>query len=83
MIDILIKHLLINDMTILSFFNSWLQTVKNYWQQIEKTTENPVKVGGKKKQQIRQPRDQKSFKVRLGTGLSICPFYSHSQDFKN
>ncbi|XP_032874857.1 probable ATP-dependent RNA helicase DDX60 [Amblyraja radiata] len=43
----------------------WLQTVKSYWQQIEKTTENPVKVGGKKKQQIRQPRDQKSFKVKL------------------
>ncbi|XP_059820863.1 probable ATP-dependent RNA helicase DDX60 isoform X1 [Hypanus sabinus] len=43
----------------------WLQTVKNYWQQIEKTMENPVKVSGKKKQQLKMPRDQKSFKVRL------------------
>ncbi|XP_067896061.1 probable ATP-dependent RNA helicase DDX60 [Heterodontus francisci] len=44
----------------------WLQSVKNYWQRIEKTLENPVKVtGGKKRQQMKMPRDQKSFKVRL------------------
>ncbi|XP_051897877.1 probable ATP-dependent RNA helicase DDX60 isoform X2 [Pristis pectinata] len=44
----------------------WLQTVKNYWQQVDKTAENPVKVSsGKKKQQMKMPRDQKSFRVRL------------------
>ncbi|XP_059501741.1 probable ATP-dependent RNA helicase DDX60 [Stegostoma tigrinum] len=46
--------------------SQWLQTVKNFWQRTEKTMENPVKVsGGKKKQQIKIPRDQKSYRVRL------------------
>ncbi|XP_060682842.1 probable ATP-dependent RNA helicase DDX60 [Hemiscyllium ocellatum] len=46
--------------------SQWLQTVKNFWQRTEKTMDNPVKVsGGKKKQQIKIPRDQKSYKVRL------------------
>ncbi|XP_067847201.1 probable ATP-dependent RNA helicase DDX60 [Heptranchias perlo] len=46
----------------------WLQAVKNYWQRTEKTLENHVKViGGKKKQQMKMPRDQKSYKVRLVT----------------
>uniref|UniRef100_UPI00398E78A8 probable ATP-dependent RNA helicase DDX60 n=1 Tax=Pristiophorus japonicus TaxID=55135 RepID=UPI00398E78A8 len=44
----------------------WLQTVKNYWQQTDKTLENPAKVmGGKKKQHMKMPRDQRSYKVRL------------------
>ncbi|XP_069782250.1 probable ATP-dependent RNA helicase DDX60 [Narcine bancroftii] len=44
---------------------NWLQTVKNYWQRTEKTMENPVKVSGKKKQQMKISRDQKSYRVKL------------------
>ncbi|XP_078069553.1 putative ATP-dependent RNA helicase DDX60 [Mustelus asterias] len=44
----------------------WLQAVKNYWQRADKTLENPVKVsGGKKKQQMKMPRDQRSYRVKL------------------
>ncbi|GCB73226.1 probable ATP-dependent RNA helicase DDX60 [Scyliorhinus torazame] len=44
----------------------WLQAVKNYWQRTDKTLENPVKAtGGKKKQQMKISRDQRSYKVRL------------------
>uniref|UniRef100_A0A4W3GPQ1 DExD/H-box helicase 60 n=1 Tax=Callorhinchus milii TaxID=7868 RepID=A0A4W3GPQ1_CALMI len=67
----------------------WLQSVKHYWEKAEKALQNPVKFVGSKRKQMKMPKDQRSYKVRLVTygeryndlEKYVCDFQTDGVDF--